>query len=68
MASTTQSYRIGLMVGHERGLLDRADNSRQPLDALWVPEGTGRAYLAGLHAGYLKGVTGEPLADEQMGR
>lgn len=65
MAQTPQgSYRTGLMVGFERGMLDRMSCQRQETSKLWVPEGVGVEYCRGLTTGYLKGVTGETLVAE----
>lgn len=62
------TYRTGLMVGYERGYLDFINGQRQETTQLWVPAGVSDDYCRGLAAGYLKGVTGESLADEQLGR
>ncbi|MBR9970833.1 hypothetical protein [Magnetospirillum sulfuroxidans] len=62
------SYHTGLMVGFERGHMDYISGQRQETSKLWVPEGVSAEYCRGLTTGYLKGVTGETLADEQLGR
>lgn len=57
----------GLIVGHERGRLDRAAHQRIAPDDLWIPSGASPEFIAALREGYLKGVTGETLAEEDLG-
>jgi len=64
----TGTYRTGLVVGYERGYLDRMAGQRQEPSQLWVPDGASDEYRQGLVAGYLRGVTGETIPDEQLGR
>lgn len=67
MTMGTGTYRTGLMVGFERGMLDRMSSQRQQPSNLWVPDGASDEYRQGLVTGYLKGVTGETL-DDQVSR
>lgn len=67
MAACKNPRFTGLVVGHERGQLDRLANRRTPLDELWIPTGATPEFVAALHTGYLKGVTGEPLREEDLG-
>lgn len=47
----------GHQVGRERAAIDRLANKRQALDQLWIPENVTPAWVEGLKAGYLEGMT-----------
>lgn len=67
MNACRNPIRTGLMVGHERGQLDRMAGRRVDPKDLWTPSNATPEFVGALRAGYLKGITGETLADEDLG-